>query len=72
MGPELLFAYRHPRMLVFLDSASGGSLIQHPCVIKEKAEPNNPGQGRDKTSEITVRYYWPEMYNEVCSYVSLL
>ena len=27
--------------------------------------------GRDKTSEITARYYWPEMYNEVCSYVSL-
>ena len=27
--------------------------------------------GRDKTSEITARYYWPELYNEVCSYVSL-
>ena len=27
--------------------------------------------GRDKTSEITARYYWPEMYNDVSSYVSL-
>ena len=29
--------------------------------------------GRDKTlSEITSRYYWPEMYNDICSYVSIM
>ena len=28
--------------------------------------------GRDKTlSEISSRYYWPEMYNDICSYVSI-
>ena len=28
--------------------------------------------GRDKTlSEITSRYYWPEIYNDICSYVSI-
>ena len=28
--------------------------------------------GRDKTlSEITPRYYWPDMYNDICSYVSV-
>ena len=27
--------------------------------------------GRDKTlSQLNERYYWPEMYNQVCSYVS--
>ena len=29
--------------------------------------------GRDKTlSEITSRYYWPKMYNDICSYVSIM
>ena len=28
--------------------------------------------GRDKTlSKVTSRYYWPEMYNDICSYVSI-
>ena len=28
--------------------------------------------GRDKTlSEVTSRYYWAEMYNDICSYVSI-
>ena len=29
--------------------------------------------GRDKMlSEITSRYYWPEMYNDICSHVSIM
>ena len=74
MGPELLFAFRHPRMLVFLDSASGGSLIQHPCVTKEKAEPNNPkvsmakeGEKDMKVEEDAAKSKYP--FSEIYDYI---
>ena len=58
----------------------GGKGSEKPRLVVESAEErkkiigsihNQAHLGRDKTSEITARYYWPEMYNDVTSYVSL-
>ena len=59
----------------------GGKGSEKPCLVVESPEErrriissihDQAHLGRDKTlSEITARYYWPEMYNEVRSYVSL-
>ena len=27
--------------------------------------------GRDKTTQINNKYYWPDMYKEECAYVSV-
>ena len=59
----------------------GGKGSEKPRLVVESAEErrriigsihDQAHLGRDKTlSEITARYYWPEMYNDVSSYVSL-
>ena len=48
------------------DKASKRSLLRLIQTVHDTAH-----LGRDKTlSQLSERYYWQEMYNQVCSYVS--
>ena len=45
-----------------------------PRLVVESAKEINHQYPRSRVktlSEITSRYYWPEMYNDICSYVSI-
>ena len=58
----------------------GGKVKQRPRLVVQSEEErlrliqtihDTAHLGRDKTlSQLSERYYWQEMYNQVCSYVS--